>query len=155
MTTTAHPLYLGIDTGGTFTDGVLLDPQTRHITQKVKILTSHQDLKTCISQVLDRLVPDDPASIVFVSLSTTLATNAIAEGKRQPAALLLMGYDPDLVYQFEFQKQFGTDVYFFVQGRHSLMASSRSRSTRRTSAGLPRWSKAAWTPWQSRLTQGR
>ncbi len=111
-------LYLGIDTGGTYTDGVLLDPLTRQVVHSVKVLTTHQDLRLCISEVLDRLVPADASIIALVSLSTTLATNAIAEGKRKPVALLLLGYDPQLVHTFKFQKQFGTPYYFFVEGKH-------------------------------------
>ncbi len=114
------PIFLGIDTGGTFTDGVLLDPASHTVIQTVKVLTTHQDLKICIGDVLDRLLPADPASIALVSLSTTLATNAIAEGKRKPVGLLLLGYDPGLVREFNFQQQFGTPHYFFIQGRHNL-----------------------------------
>ena len=113
-------LYLGIDTGGTFTDGVLLDPTSRKVIKTEKILTTHTDLSICISGILEKLVPDDPASIALVCLSTTLATNAIAEGKRKPVALLLLGYDPQLVYKFNFQNQFGTPHYFFIQGKHDL-----------------------------------
>ncbi len=113
-------LYLGIDTGGTFTDGVLFNPATREVTKAVKALTSHSDLKECVLEVLEQLIPDDPARISLVSLSTTLATNAVAEGKRKPVALLLLGYDPELVHQFQFQNQFGTPFYFFIQGRHDF-----------------------------------
>jgi N-methylhydantoinase A/oxoprolinase/acetone carboxylase beta subunit len=120
MSTTSPSVYLGIDTGGTFTDGVLFDPQTHAVVKSTKVLTTHHDLKVCVSQVLEQLIPDDPAQISFVSLSTTLATNAIAEGKRKPVALLLLGYDPELVYKFKFQQQFGTEHYFFIQGRHDL-----------------------------------
>jgi N-methylhydantoinase A/oxoprolinase/acetone carboxylase beta subunit len=116
----APSLYLGIDTGGTFTDGVLLDPGTRQVLRTRKILTTHRDLKICIAQILDELIPDDPTIISLVSLSTTLATNAIAEGKRKPVALLLLGYDRDLVHHFNFQKQFGTPHYFFIDGRYNL-----------------------------------
>ena len=111
-------LYLGIDTGGTYTDGILLDPLSRQVVQSTKVLTTLHDLRLCIAEVLDRLVPADPACIALVSLSTTLATNAIAEGKRKPVALLLFGYDPELVHTFKFQKQFGTHDYFFVEGKH-------------------------------------
>ena len=113
-------VYLGIDTGGTFTDGVLLDPVRQSVLKSVKVLTTHHDLKICISQIVEHLVPEDPSIISFVSLSTTLATNAIAEGKRKTVALLLLGYDPELVQQFKFQQQFGTNHYFFVEGRHDL-----------------------------------
>ena len=116
----ATSLYLGIDTGGTFTDGVLLRPDNREVIKTVKVLTTHHDLKICIRDVLQKLIPEDPSAIMLVSLSTTLATNAIAEGKRKPVALLLLGYDPGLVKEFNFHHQFGTDHYFFNQGRHNL-----------------------------------
>ena len=113
-------LFLGIDTGGTFTDGVLLDPATRVVIRTAKVLTTHSDLRICISGILEKLTLDDPSAIALVSLSTTLATNAIAEGKRRPVALLLLGYDPDLVHKFNFHHQFGTPHYFFIQGKHGL-----------------------------------
>lgn len=110
--------YLGIDTGGTFTDGVLFDPADRRVIQSVKTLTTHHDLKKCVLEVLERLVPIEPDKITLVGLSTTLATNAVAEGKRKPVALFLLGYDPDLVRQFKFERQFGTPNYFFIDGLH-------------------------------------
>jgi len=112
--------FLGIDTGGTFTDGVLFNPATHEVVKAVKALTTHSDLKQCVLMVLEQLIPADPAMISLVSLSTTLATNAVAEGKRKPVALLLLGYDPELVHQFQFQHQFGTPHYFFVRGRHDF-----------------------------------
>ncbi len=120
MSTTSSPLYLGIDTGGTFTDGILLDPQTRQIVRSVKTITTHADLTRCILSALDALLPDDPSTIALVSLSTTLATNAIAEGKRKPVGLLLLGYDAKLIYNYQFHQQFGTPHYYFIPGRHGL-----------------------------------
>ncbi|MBP1692702.1 MAG: Hydantoinase/oxoprolinase [Chloroflexi bacterium] len=115
-----HPIYLGIDTGGTFTDGVLLDPRTRQVIKTSKVMTTHHDLKICVAQIIEQLVPNDPADIAMVSLSTTLATNAIAEGKRKPVALLLLGFDPELVHVFELEKQFATQDYFFVDGKFGI-----------------------------------
>ena len=128
MNPSPTPLYLGIDTGGTYTDGVLLDPATREVVRSIKVMTSHNDLRQCISTVLQALLPagpDDQAPagsqpIALVSLSTTLATNAIAEDRRRPVALLLLGYDPELVHKFGFERQFGTPDYAFLQGRHDL-----------------------------------
>jgi N-methylhydantoinase A/oxoprolinase/acetone carboxylase beta subunit len=114
------PVFLGIDTGGTFTDGVLLEPTQHAVIKSVKVLTTHQDLKICIGNVLDQLLAGESAPIALVSLSTTLATNAIAEGKRKPVGLLLLGYDAGLVREFNFQEQFGTSHYAFIQGRHNL-----------------------------------
>jgi N-methylhydantoinase A/oxoprolinase/acetone carboxylase beta subunit len=118
--TTSPAYFIGIDTGGTYTDGVLFNPQTRTVVQSTKVLTTHQDLKLCVEQVLEELIPENPATIVSISLSTTLATNAIVEGKRKPVALLLLGYDPELVHKFQFQQQFGTKHYHFIQGRYDL-----------------------------------
>jgi N-methylhydantoinase A/oxoprolinase/acetone carboxylase beta subunit len=98
----------------------LLNPKTRQVILSTKTLTTHHDLKVCIGQVLDELVPDDPDTISFISLSTTLATNAIAEGKRRQVGLFLLGYDPDLIYRYQFQNQFGTSQFFFINGRHDM-----------------------------------
>ena len=114
------PLFLGIDTGGTFTDGILLEPASRKILKSTKALTTHHDLKLCIGEVFDQLLSPDPGPIALVSLSTTLATNAIAEGKRRPVALFLLGYDPELVERFGFGQQFGTPYFSFIPGRHDL-----------------------------------
>ena len=116
----ATPLHLGIDTGGTFTDGVLLDPASSKVVKKAKVLTTHHDLRLCIANILDALLSHQAKSISLVSLSTTLATNSIAEGKSRPVALFLLGYDPDLVYKFEFDRQFGGSPLFFVDGKHDL-----------------------------------
>lgn len=113
-------LTLGIDTGGTYTDGVLLDYQTREIRATTKTLTTHYDLTHCILEALDNLLPEEPARIKLVAISTTLATNAIAEGKGRPVALFLLGYDPDLVRRFKFEGSFATARYYYFAGGHNL-----------------------------------
>ena len=112
--------YLGIDTGGTFTDGVLLDPHSQQVVKTGKVLTTPRDLKVCISQIIDLLLSEQREAVSLVSLSTTLATNAIVEGKSRPVGLFLLGYDPALVYQYEFQKQFGTPDFSFITGGMDL-----------------------------------
>ena len=87
-------LVLGIDTGGTYTDGVLLDYHTRDVIQTTKTLTTHHDLGQGILQALDNLLPADPASIKLIAISTTLATNAIAEGKGRPSSAVFVGLRP-------------------------------------------------------------
>ena len=111
---------LGIDTGGTYTDGVLLDENTRQIVATTKTLTTKHDLSQCILKALDQLLPDDPSQIGLVSISTTLATNAIAEGKGRPVALFLLGYDPELVNKFKLDGHFATSSYHYFQGGHNL-----------------------------------
>jgi N-methylhydantoinase A/oxoprolinase/acetone carboxylase beta subunit len=96
--------YLGIDTGGTYTDGVLFDSQSQQVVKSVKVLTTHHDLRHCIEHVLDQILAEPNVHISLVSLSTTLATNAIAEGKRKPVALFLLGYVQSC-FNFNFQEQ--------------------------------------------------
>lgn len=115
-----NKFLLGIDTGGTYTDGVLLDEKTRHVIATAKTLTTRHDLTQCILKVLDDLLPGDPGQISLVSISTTLATNAIAEGKGRPVALFLLGYDPELVKRFHFEGHFATSSYYYFQGGHNL-----------------------------------
>lgn len=113
-------LLLGIDTGGTYTDGVLVDDRTRSVLASTKTLTTRHDLGECILKALDALLPDDPGRISLVSISTTLATNAIAEGRRRPVALFLLGYDPALVRRFQFEGNFATGSFHYFQGGHDL-----------------------------------
>lgn len=113
-------LVLGIDTGGTYTDGVLLEYESREVVATTKTPTTHHDLQTCILGALDELLPADPTRISLVAISTTLATNAIAEGKGRPVGLLLLGYDPDLVDRFNFEERFATRRLAYIDGGHDL-----------------------------------
>lgn len=115
-------LMLGIDTGGTYTDGVLLEETTRQVVATTKQLTTHHDLKIGVLRALDDLLPDDLSRVKLVAVSTTLATNTIAEGKGRPVALFLLGYDPELVKHFKFERDFATERYFYVRGGHTLEA---------------------------------
>ena len=82
---------LGIDTGGTYTDGVLIQRSTQEIHKSTKTLTTKPDLTEGILGALNDLLPDDPSQIKLVVISTTLATNAIAEGKGRPVGLSILG----------------------------------------------------------------
>ena len=88
-------LILGIDTGGTFTDSVLLDSITRNVYSKSKVLTTKEDLTLCIDRCLALLPQDALPGIHMICLSTTLATNAVLEGYNGRVGLLIMGRMPD------------------------------------------------------------
>jgi N-methylhydantoinase A/oxoprolinase/acetone carboxylase beta subunit len=113
-------LVLGIDTGGTYTDGVLLEYETRRVLAAQKSLTTKRDFSIGIENVIEGIQIEDPSAIRMVSISTTLATNAIAEGKGKRVALLLIGYDPDLIGKFKMAERFATPNYFFLDGGHDL-----------------------------------
>ena len=72
---------LGMDTGGTYTDGVIIDGSKRKIICKAKALTTKKDLTVGIKNCIENLRFDKMEEITQISLSTTLATNAIVEGR--------------------------------------------------------------------------
>jgi N-methylhydantoinase A/oxoprolinase/acetone carboxylase beta subunit len=113
-------LVLGIDTGGTYTDGILLEYHSRKVLASHKSLTTKRDYAIGIEDVIQSIHIEDPSAIQMVSISTTLATNAIAEGKSKPVALLLIGYDPELISSFNLQGRFATPYYHYFSGGHDL-----------------------------------
>lgn len=119
-------LVVGIDTGGTYTDGVLLNYHERTILASTKTLTTRHDLTQCVTTVLEQLPIDDPARVKLVSISTTLATNAIAEGRGRRVALVLAGYDPELVQAYDLAGRFGTPLYRYFRGGHDLQGAEQA-----------------------------
>lgn len=86
---------LGMDTGGTYTDAVIIDAKDREVLCKAKALTTKDDLMTGIRNCLEQLEFDKMDEISLISLSTTLATNAIVEGRGGKVVLLYMGAELD------------------------------------------------------------
>ena len=78
---------MGIDTGGTYTDGVLLEYYSRRVLATAKSLTTKRDFSVGIERVIEGIHIEDPSAIKMVSISTTLATNAIAGMDIRPSML--------------------------------------------------------------------
>ena len=110
---------IGIDTGGTFTDGVLLNYANREVVSAAKSLTTRQDLKQGVIKVLKKLTIPEDCSIKLVGISSTLATNSIVEGKARKVALLLIGYQSALVENFGLESEFATEDLTYIQGGHN------------------------------------
>ncbi len=92
------PYRLGIDTGGTFTDAVLVDDDKR-IANAEKSLTTRFDLAAGIGDVIGKLPVERLADVSMVSLSTTLTTNSVVEHLGAPVCVLLPGYNDEQVRQ--------------------------------------------------------
>ena len=88
---------IGIDTGGTCTDAAVFDTEKHQVLSLSKTLTTKEDLKTGILKALLDLNPEDVRKARFISLSTTLATNACVEHKGGRAKLILIGADRDQI----------------------------------------------------------
>jgi N-methylhydantoinase A/oxoprolinase/acetone carboxylase beta subunit len=91
-------LRLGIDTGGTFTDAVLVD-DSKAIVAAEKSLTTRFDLTMGIGDVIEKLPRAKLKQVKMVSLSTTLTTNSVVEGLGAPVCVLLPGYNQAQVKQ--------------------------------------------------------
>ncbi len=83
---------IGIDTGGTYTDAVLFDLREHQVIRASKRPTIHHRLELSIVQALEDILPAGNARAVRkIAFSTTLATNAIAEGRMSRVGLIVIG----------------------------------------------------------------
>ncbi len=103
-------MLVGIDVGGTFTDGVVF--QEGEVTRWDKRLTNTEQLRDSIEKVLDNLLSDEEGqNVKRIVLSTTLVTNLLATGKLEKTALVVIpgpGINPrDLQL---------SDEYYVLQG---------------------------------------
>jgi len=119
------PVGLGIDTGGTYTDAVLVDLDTGNVLEKTKALTTRHDLSIGIREAIERVATRNKekhpqAAIDLVGLSTTLATNAIAEGYGGRVCLILIGYDQALLNKHGFENEFLTRNIAYIAGGYDL-----------------------------------
>ncbi|TPW15544.1 MAG: Hydantoinase/oxoprolinase [Acidimicrobiaceae bacterium] len=114
-------LLMGIDTGGTYTDAVVYDERHRRVVAKAKASTTHHDLhlgiRDAIAAALARAAVD-PADIELVALSTTLATNALVEGKGRPVCAVIIGFDDDVVERGGLAEALAGDPAIFLRGGH-------------------------------------
>ncbi|MCX8508131.1 MAG: hydantoinase/oxoprolinase family protein, partial [Rhodobacteraceae bacterium] len=87
---------LGVDTGGTYTDAVVLDEGEDRVLGSAKSLTTRPDLALGVGRAIDAAIAEagvKAADVAMVSLSTTLATNALVEGQGGRVALIFIGFD--------------------------------------------------------------
>lgn len=116
-----NALYLGIDTGGTFTDAVLLDGSMTLIA-KAKALTTYDDLSRGIIQAIDKVLEQanvKGTEISLASLSTTLATNALVEGVGARTGLVMIGFSPADAERAGLREALGQDPVIYCQGGHN------------------------------------
>lgn len=114
--------FLGVDTGGTYTDAVILDEAATRVIGKAKALTSRLDLAVGIGQAVDAAIAAagvTAAEVSLVSLSTTLATNALVEGQGGRVALVVIGFDADDLTRGGLTEALKGDPVVSVAGGHS------------------------------------
>ena len=108
---------LGIDTGGTYTDAVLIDEQLQ-VRASFKSLTTRQDLSIGIERAMQGLPQEMLSQIELVSLSTTLTTNSVIEGRGADVCVLLAGYSERQLAKSELHHLVAKDAAIVLEGGH-------------------------------------
>ncbi len=118
---------LGIDTGGTYTDAVLFDEE-KGVIAAAKDLTTKHNLMSGVRGAVEKVLPSLPAEepIRLVSLSTTLATNAIVEGHGTPVCLILIGYEQKSLDKAGLREALKDDPVIFLNGGHNALGEEAS-----------------------------
>jgi N-methylhydantoinase A/oxoprolinase/acetone carboxylase beta subunit len=116
------PLFLGIDTGGTYTDAVLYS-ESEGVLASAKSLTTRHDLAIGVSGAVETVLAEIGAAvgrIRLVSLSTTLATNALVEGQGGRAGLVMIGFGPQDLARDGLADALGSDPVIYLTGGHNV-----------------------------------
>ena len=114
-------LLLGVDTGGTYTDAVLIRDE-REVIASAKALTTRHDLAIGIGEAVETVLREsgaDVAEIGLASLSTTLATNALVEGQGGRAGLVYIGFRAADLQTHGLAEALGGDPALVLTGGHN------------------------------------
>jgi N-methylhydantoinase A/oxoprolinase/acetone carboxylase beta subunit len=113
-------ICLGVDTGGTYTDAVLIQDETE-LLASAKALTTRHDLAIGVGGAVRAVLEQsglDPAQIGMAALSTTLATNALVEGQGGRVGLVYIGFDARDIEAHGLAQALAGDPYVVLSGGH-------------------------------------
>ncbi|MFN0191354.1 MAG: hydantoinase/oxoprolinase N-terminal domain-containing protein [Aestuariivirga sp.] len=116
------PYSIGIDTGGTYTDAVVLDRAAHRVVSSAKALTTKGDLSIGVAEAMKAALAragGKGSEIGLISVSTTLATNAVVEGHGSAAAAVLIGFDPSMTDRAGLAKSFPGMAVMRIAGGHN------------------------------------
>ncbi|CAN5384982.1 hydantoinase/oxoprolinase family protein [soil metagenome] len=124
-------IYLiGVDTGGTYTDAAVIAAEGHRVVATAKALTTKGDLSIGVRNAITKAVASlprqiDPAQISLVSVSTTLATNAVVEGHGSATGVFLIGFDEGMVERTGIAKAFPGMPIASICGGHDHNGETR------------------------------
>ena len=113
---------IGIATGGTYPDAVVYCPTTETVVAKTKVPTTHGDLGVCVTNALTDALGTGAVhsdDICLISVSTTLATNALVEGGGRPAGLVAIGLEENVTARRGLNHLLPANPILRVAGGHS------------------------------------
>lgn len=112
---------LGVDTGGTYTDAVILDDDADRVIASAKALTTRPDLAAGVGAAIDAAIDGagiKAAGVAMVSLSTTLATNALVEDQGGRVALVFIGFQAAELARAGLEEALRGDPVILLAGGH-------------------------------------
>ena len=120
---TTHYL-IGVDTGGTYTDAAVIESDGHKVIATAKAITTKGDLAVGVVQAITQALaqlPHEiaPQRIAMVSVSTTLATNAVVEGHGSATGVVLIGFDERMAERTGIRKAFPDIPLALVGGGHN------------------------------------
>ena len=124
-------ILLGIDTGGTYTDAVLYDEDRteNRIIASAKSLTTKHDLTIGIGGAVAAVLAEADTKgtdISLVSISTTLATNALVEGQGRRVCLVFLGFDEADLGRAGLDDALGGDPAILAPGGYKATGEQRA-----------------------------
>ena len=122
-------VMLGIDTGGTYTDAVLIKNDNEIIASS-KSLTTKSNLAIGVANAVSAVLEQSCVSakdIVMTSLSTTLATNALVEGKGGKVCLIYVGFSSKDIERQGLAEALRGDPVIIISGGHDHSGNELSR----------------------------
>ena len=114
---------IGVDTGGTYTDAAVINAAGHVIIASAKSITTKGDLSIGVTDAIKGAIAKlpsglHPRDISLVSVSTTLATNAVVEGHGAQVGVILIGFDAAMVERTGIAKAFPGMPIAVIAGGH-------------------------------------
>ena len=122
-------VMLGVDTGGTYTDAVLIKNDVEVIASS-KSLTTRFNLAIGVGNAVSSVLKESGVSakdIVMTSLSTTLATNALVEGKGGKVCLVYIGFNAKDIERQGLADALRGDPVIIISGGHDHSGNENSK----------------------------
>ena len=126
----AASYLIGVDTGGTYTDAAIIEAQGHKVVASAKSITTKGDLAIGVTGAITDAIAKLPKGlaakdIALVSVSTTLATNAVVEGHGSAVGVVLIGFDPAMVERTGIAKAFPGIPIAVIGGGHDHNGDAR------------------------------
>ena len=128
--TSSSTFHIGVDTGGTYTDAAIIEAHGHQVIASAKSITTKGDLALGVTDAIRQAFAKLPQGlaaqdIALVSVSTTLATNAVVEGHGSAVGVILIGFDANMAERTGIVKAFPGIPLVLIPGGHDHNGDAR------------------------------